>query len=239
MDLKESHILGPELVDHWYYRSKAAAMMKLLQVPVPSVILDIGAGSGYFSRYLLNRTMASVAWCVDTSYDSDSDAEEQGKAIHYRRSMVAVPADLVLLMDVLEHVNDDVGLLIDCVRSVPKEARFLVSVPAFRALWSGHDEFLGHKRRYTLHELEAVVRGAGLRVRQGAYYFGFVFPLAAATRLSGRWLRPPGGESARSQLRKHSRFVNGTLATICKAELPLLSINRLVGLSAFCLAERP
>lgn len=61
MDLKETHILGPEVVNHWYYRSKAGVMMKLLRTPAPSVILDVGAGSGYFSRYLLSRTTASVA----------------------------------------------------------------------------------------------------------------------------------------------------------------------------------
>ncbi|WP_089728830.1 class I SAM-dependent methyltransferase [Candidatus Thiosymbion oneisti] len=271
MDLKEASLLGPELTDHWYYRSKAAAMMKLLPAPAPAVILDVGAGSGYFSRYLLRRTTATVAWCIDTGYDSDADTEEAGKAIHYRRSLedVAedterrplppspqslsrpgegllrhpplerVSVDLVLLMDVLEHVDDDVGLLTDCVRKVPGGARFLVSVPAFRFLWSGHDEFLGHQRRYTLDELQAVVRRAGLRVRQGAYYFGLVFPLAAAIRLADNWLRRPGGKPAHSQLRRHGRLVNETLAAICKAELPLLSLNRVVGLSAFCVAERP
>lgn len=76
MDLKEARILGPAVAAHWYYRSKAA-MTKLLQAAAPSVILDVGAGSGYFSRYLLRRTTASVAWCVDIGYDADSDAQER------------------------------------------------------------------------------------------------------------------------------------------------------------------
>lgn len=158
--------------------------------------------------------------------------------VHYRRSVETVSADVVLLIDVLEHVDDDAGLLAHYVDRVPRGTRFLLSVPAFRVLWSEHDEFLGHKRRYTLNELEAVARRAGLRVRQGAYYFGLVFPLAAATRLSRKWLRPPGREPTRSQLRRHSRLVNGVLVMICKAELSLLTFNRVAGLSAFCLAER-
>jgi len=236
MDLKEIDILGDGIGDHWYYRSKAAAMMRLLRARAPSVILDVGAGTGFFSRYLLANTAASEAWCVDIGYACDSNAEEQGKPVRYRRSLESVAADLVLLMDVLEHVDDDVGLLAEYVRRVPHGARFLISVPAFQCLWSGHDEFLEHKRRYTLHELEHVVRRAGLQVRQSAYYFGLVFPLAAATRLANRW-RSASDKPARSELKQHSALVNSVLATMCQAELPLLAMNRLAGLTAFCLAE--
>jgi len=237
MDLKESDILATEITNHWYYRSKAAAMMRLLRASAPGLILDVGAGSGFFSRYLLSHTTASEAWCIDISYDTDSDSEEQEKPIHYRRSLEAVDASLVLLMDVLEHVEDDAGLLADYVRKVPRGAQFLISVPAFQFLWSGHDEFLEHKRRYNLKDLEDVVRHVGLQVHQSVYYFGLVFPIAAITRFVSRWIQS-NGEPAKSQLTKHSQFVNGTLTAICKAELPLMPLNRLAGLTVFCLAER-
>jgi SAM-dependent methyltransferase len=237
VDLKETAILGAEVADHWYYRSKAAAMVRLLRARPPTIILDVGAGSGFFSRYLLLHTSATQAWCVDISYPADFDSEAQGKPIYFRRSLEHVDADLVLLMDVLEHVDEDVGLLADYLGKVPLGTRFLISVPAFQLLWSGHDEFLGHRRRYTLEQLEGVARRAGLDVLQGAYFFGLVFPLAAVTRLAHRWTGsakfPP-----RSQLRRHSALVNGALAAICDAELGLLKVNRLAGLTAFCLAEK-
>ena len=238
MDVKEAAILGAQVADHWYYRSKAAAMMRLLNGQAPRVILDVGAGSGFFSGFLLEHTSATEGWCVDISYPSDSDTEQQGKPIHFRRSLEHVDADLVLLMDVLEHVDDDVGLLAACVRKVPDRARFLVSVPAFQLLWSGHDEFLEHRRRYTLDQLETVVGCSGLQVLHGTYYFGLVFPLAAATRLAHRWA---GSDNSppRSQLIRHRPWVNGALAAVCKAEIPFLAINRLAGLTAFCLAEKP
>lgn len=238
MDVKETAILGPQVADHWYYRSKAAAMTRLLHGRAPRVILDLGAGSGFFSRFLLLHTTATEAWCVDISYPDDHESEARGKPVHFRRALEPVDADLVLLMDVLEHVDDDVGLLADCVRKVPDGARFLISVPAFQLLWSGHDEFLEHRRRYTLGQLEGVARRAGLRVLQGAYYFGLVFPLAAATRLAHRWAGS-GKAPLRSQLTRHGPLVNGALAAVCKAELPLLAVNRLAGLTAFCLAEKP
>lgn len=238
MDLKETDILGDHIAEHWYYRSKAAAMMRLLGAHMPTRILDVGAGSGFFSRHILAGTDAQEAWCVDISYPEDWDDQEAGKPVHFRRHVDHVEADLVLLMDVLEHVEEDVGLLADSVARVPSGARILISVPAFRFLWSGHDVFLEHKRRYTLSQIEGVARDAGLQLGRGAYYFGGVFPIAVATRLAGR-LRAGHGETTRSQLERHHPFVNRALGALCRAELPLLPLNRLAGLTAFCVARKP
>ena len=95
--------------------------------------------------------------------------------------------------------------------------------------------FLEHKRRYTLPELEATAKRAGLSVTAGAYYFGAVFPLAAALRLAGR--RRSSASAPRSQLQRHSPVVNGILKTLCRAELPFMRRNRRFGLTAFCLAR--
>ena len=233
MDLKEVDILGADIDQHWYYRSKAAALRRLLGAEPAGSILDVGAGSGFFSRHLLRHTQAREAWCVDTSYAGDDEAEEAGKPLHFRRELEQAPADLVLLMDVLEHVDDDLALLRAYVDKVPAGCRFLITVPAFSFLWSGHDLFLEHRRRYTLGEIEALVRQAGLTVQRGAYYFGLVFPLAAAARLSG------SGKEARSQLRRHHPASNALLTALCHAELPFLPFNRLAGLSVFCLAAKP
>ncbi len=178
MDLKESDILGEDISEHWYYRSKAKAMVKFLGKKQPSAILDIGAGSGFFSRYLLDNTSAEDAWCVDIRYENDSDGFQHQKPVYFRRSIDNVEVDVVLLMDVLEHVDDDVGLLHHYVNKVPQGAQFLISVPAFQFMWSGHDVFLEHKRRYRLNVIENVAHQAGLTVKRGAYFFGAVFPQA-------------------------------------------------------------
>jgi SAM-dependent methyltransferase len=236
MDLKETDILGSDIERHWYYHSKANAMRRLLEGTAPAKILDVGAGSGFFSRHLLACTDAVEAWCVDISYEADSDEWEAGKAVHYRRSVDTVDADLVLLMDVLEHVDDDVALLKEYVDKVPDGSRFLVTVPAFQFLWSGHDDFLEHKRRYTLHQLERVVRNAGLHVKHGAYFFGAVFPIAATLRIAQKF--GSNRKPAHSQLTRHHPIANTILMSLCSMELPLLRINRTAGLTVFCLADK-
>jgi SAM-dependent methyltransferase len=234
MDLKEEDILGAGIGSHWYYRSKAAALRRAVGSLAPKRLLDIGAGSGFFSRHLLERTPAESALCVDIGYAADRDDNVGGKPVRYRRDIGPTDCDLVLMMDVLEHVDDDRWLVRHYAEKVPSGAHFLVTVPAFEFLWSGHDVFLEHKRRYRLPGIEAALRDAGLEIVRGSYYFGFVFPLAAAVRLADRNTTEP-----RSSLKKQGAVTNGILSTICAAELPLFPWNRLAGLSCFVLARKP
>src|SRR5258707_9100523 len=183
MDLKEEDILGDDIGRHWYSRSKASALRRAVGGLKPKHILDVGAGSGFFSRHLLAETEAQSALCVDIGYERERDDGVAGKPVLYRRDTGPTDCDLVLMMDVLEHVDDDRGLLCHYAAKVPPGAQLLVTVPAFGFLWSGHDVFLEHKRRYRLGEIEAVLRDAGLEVMRGSYYFGFVFPLATAVPL--------------------------------------------------------
>jgi 2-polyprenyl-3-methyl-5-hydroxy-6-metoxy-1,4-benzoquinol methylase len=234
MDLKEEDILGADIGRHWYYRSKAAALRRAVGRLAPKRILDIGAGSGFFSRHLLAEGSAQSALCVDIGYAADRDDSVAGKPVLYRRDTGPTDCDLVLMMDVLEHVDDDCGLVRLYADKVPSGAHFLATVPAFRFLWSGHDVFLEHKRRYRLPEIEKTMTDAGLEVVHGAYYFGFIFPLAAAVRLATR-----SDTSPKSSLSRQGAITNGLLTAACAAELPLFASNRLAGLSAFVLAKKP
>ena len=115
----------------------------------------------------------------------------------------------------------------------------LITVPAFQFLWSGHDVFLEHRRRYTLSQIENVARRADLRVLKGRYFFGALFPLVAAIRIRDRVQLGAGKIEAKSQLKLASSIVNSALVRIHDVErVSLFSINRLAGLTAFCLAVR-
>lgn len=238
MDLKEAGILGESAQAHWYYQSKAAAVSCYTRSLPIDGILDIGAGSGFFTRYLLQRTPAAVGTCVDTGYPCDWDEVFCGKPLHFRRACGETRANLVLLMDVLEHGDDDSALLAQYAAKVAGGARFLITVPAFKWLWSEHDVFLEHRRRYSREDLVTAVAKAGLTVLHSSYFFGLVLPLAVATRLPSRLhrqrLRP-----AKSQLRNHGWLTNTALSALCRLELPALRFNRLGGLSVFCLAAKP
>lgn len=237
MDLKEQAVLGDAAGAHWYYRAKAAAVRKAVSVFRPRNVLDVGGGSGFFSKTLLRDSTTRSALCVDPGYTQPRDEPFGDKVIRFRRECESVDADLVLMMDILEHVDDDCGLLREYVQKTPPHATFLITVPAFSFLWSEHDVYLEHRRRYTLPQLEDVVHSVGLRMIRGWYYFASVLPLAAAIRLGQRVVRRPA--APRSHLRQHAWLTNQVLYAMCMAELPLMFRNRMAGLSVFCLANRP
>lgn len=237
MDIKELSLINEDVSRHWYYKSKANAMCALLENEYPEAVLDVGAGSAFFSKYLLEHTRIERSICVDISYQFDGNSHHAGGEIIYRRFVNNVDVGLVLMMDVLEHINDDISFLKMYVDKVPKGTKFLISVPAFQFLWSGHDEFLEHKRRYNISQLERVVINAGLKIEKSTYYFAFIFPLVAIMRISAKYLKSQT-KSKKSQLTNHNWLVNKLLSWICRAELILLGFNRCAGLTVFCLCVK-
>jgi SAM-dependent methyltransferase len=236
MDLKEQEALGEQAGRHWYYRAKSAAMLRLLQGTDFDEVLDVGAGSGFFARYLLANTSCSAATCVDPNYPREWGETEAGKPIAFVHEVNRFSGHLALMMDVLEHVADDVGLLQAYAAKLPPGSRILITVPAMPWMWSGHDVFLEHYRRYTLRSLEKVIAAAGLKRISTCYYFGLTLPMAAGLRLGRRavfWRKQAPG----SDMRPQGNLTNSILLGISQLELGIFQSNRIAGLSAFALVE--
>lgn len=238
MDLKEQDALGSDAARHWYYRAKAAALDRVVG-PTPGAVLDVGAGAGFFARHLLERG-ASSAVCVDPGYERDWDEQVAGRPIAFRRSPHTGPVDVVLMMDVLEHVDDDVGLARSVVGAAAPGTLVVVTVPAFQWMWSGHDVFLEHRRRYTLAGAQRVLTAAGLAAPEGRYLYGLVLPLAAATRVPARLLHQARGRALppASQMKPVGAVANAVLSAVCAIEARLPG-NRLAGLTAMAWGRVP
>ena len=234
MDIKELGQLDGPPEEHWYYASKFALLSNAVEALGARHVVDIGAGSGVFSRLLLERTACASALCVDPAYEVGEDVEIGGKLLRFRRQYDGSPVDLVLMMDVLEHVDDDVALLRDVKgQMAPGTPRF-VTVPAFTFLWSAHDVFLEHRLRYTRATLQAALRSAGLKIDWTRYFYAVIFPLAAAVRFLGRGRTPSSG----SDLRPVPGFVAAVLKAALRLELRFLfPYLRLPGLSVVALAR--
>ena len=241
MDLKEEKAIGGDPSRHWYYISKGRAIKSLLGDKPIKQLMDVGAGSGVFSKMLVNEGRAASAICVDPGYEADFVGARASGKIEYRRSVDKVDADTVLMADVIEHVDDDVALVRDYADLAAPGTRFLISVPAFQFLWSDHDEFLEHRRRYTLASLKQTIERAGLVPKDTRYFFGMLFPAVAAMRLvSGRLGAGRSAKEAESQLKPAPVWLNASLVAIHDLErLALFPFNRLAGVTAFCLAEKP
>lgn len=139
-------------------------------------VLDVGAGDSFFAETLLARLpVGSSVTCVDPSYPESWLGErelEGGRRLSLRRDSPNELFDWIVLLDVLEHVEDDGALLRDLIPRLGAEGQFLISVPAYQWLYTDHDTQLGHVRRYAPTKLIERIRESGLKARLHGGLFG-------------------------------------------------------------------
>jgi hypothetical protein len=210
-------------------------------------VLDIGSGdawmSGQVKRELQRPDAELVAW--DTNY-TDDDLQQLGKnGVQVTRAAPAGRFDLVMLLDVLEHVQDDVTMLRELVeRHVAPGATIVVTVPAWPQLRSRHDEVLLHHRRYTNASARALLAGAGLDITlSGGVFHGLLLQRAGAVVAEKLFVPPRDEEHGVGHWRGGralTSLITGVLAAESKASLALAERGvDAPGLSFFALCTRP
>jgi SAM-dependent methyltransferase len=121
--------------------------------------------------------------------------------------------DLIVLLDVLEHLDEDAASLRALHSRLTPDGWLLITVPAYPFLWSQHDVALHHKRRYLMSSLRRVVSSAGYTVRYVSYFNSLLFPLIAGVRLLQRLFG--GGQKANSTMppKRLNQLLTGLFAS--------------------------
>jgi SAM-dependent methyltransferase len=82
------------------------------------------------------------------------------------------------LFDVIEHVENRTFLLTEVFRCLHKDGKLVITVPAFKWLWSVADNDVGHHLRYSRGTLKRELRKNGFDVQSSKYmFFSLVFPI--------------------------------------------------------------
>lgn len=162
----ENHLGGAEGARYRKYQ------YDLIEPYVGRSMLELGSGLGDFSEQFLNRldylaVSDNDAYCLAelaSRYAARTDVEVLELAlpceIKIRRQV-----DTVVMMNVLEHVNDDVSALRDLAACVEVGGHLVIWVPGYQRLYGDFDRLVGHCRRYSPVTLRAAVEAAGLTVR--------------------------------------------------------------------------
>lgn len=144
--------------------------------------------------------------------------------------------DLVTLLEVLEHVDDDMNGLKEVNRILKPKGIFFISVPAFPFLWSSHDYASHHKRRYTKSDLLKKLTESGFRVLNITYFDSFLFPVILIYRF---WTNMRGKEPYKSNFIDYPWVVNGFLKLIfCSEAFFLKYFNFPLGVSLLVIAKK-
>ncbi len=252
------HRLHDELDDtHWWFAARRRIVLQVLRAALHGrpgtggaaaepAILDIGCGGGANLRELARLGDACGLDAEPSAVEAA--ARRSGCDVRLGRLPGSVPFepgrfDVVTLLDVLEHIEDDAGALAAIERLLKPGGLLLCTVPAYRFLWSEHDVANQHRRRYTRPQLRARLEGAGLRIRKLTYYNTFLFlPIAAVRVARGRpGAGDPGpGAEARPDLGSVPAPVNAVLRTVFAAERHWLRVGSFpFGVSVLALAQKP
>ena len=155
-----------------------------------STWLDVGAGDAWFAtdlRRQLEPDAAITCWDINYAPEDVGALDTADGRIELAAVRPTTRFSRVLLLDVIEHVQDDATFLADVVSDLLEpDGRVLISVPAYQSLFSAHDTALGHFRRYTPSQLEAVAARAGLRVDAAGGLFASLLVARAMTKLKER-----------------------------------------------------
>ncbi len=211
---------------HWWYRARREVLCSLVarHVPPGSEIVDFGSGMGATAVGLRDLGYQVVA--ADRSGDALEVCRERGLPTIDLNHEWLPPGgtDCVLACDVLEHVEDDVGLLIRLRAALRPNGRLIATVPAYEWLWSGEDYVSEHVRRYTRKSLKRHLQGAGFRALRCSYFNTILFPLIVAVILSKRLFRPR--DMYRSNIEAVPGWENAILTRLFALEAPLLRSAR-------------
>jgi ubiquinone/menaquinone biosynthesis C-methylase UbiE len=226
---------------HWWYRSKAALVATALRrTGLPRArrgwLIDIGGGSGGVTTMLGWPSDRVVL--VEGNAALATGARRRHGLAAVLTSVRQVPfadgaAEVVCLLDVIEHFHDPVAALAEAARVLERDGRLVVNVPAHQWLWSAFDEQVGHVRRYTRQALRTELASVGFKPLLLSHIFSWLVP--------PMWLkrRALSGGAAEIGHDQSSLAIDAAARALTSAEGTLLGRASLpLGTSVLCVATR-
>lgn len=191
----------------------------------PLRVLDIGGGRGI----LREQVEGNTAWTVDyTDLNLDAlkrSASQRGRNLYYdvreENPSLINSYDIILLMDVLEHVHNTQPFLKSTLAHLKPEGLLLVNVPAIQTLYSAYDEAMGHYRRYNKGRLRREFCGLDIEIIDLRYWGFSMLPLLIARKLILSVRTLPTGKIIRFGFKVRNKIINRIATTVGKIETTL------------------
>lgn len=215
-------------------------------------VLDIGCGDVWLIENLSETFENAHFTAVDTAFTPEileqyreslpADKFSLGADLKISLKERNKKIDLILLLDVIEHIEDEIDFLkqLSKLSQIDSSTVFLITVPAYQDLFCSHDTFLGHYRRYTNKSLKNRLEKAGLKARRTGYFFSsLILPralikLAETSGLKSKKAKGIGDYQAKAI----DGLIENTLYTDYQISKSLRSLGlKLGGLSNYAIAS--
>jgi SAM-dependent methyltransferase len=244
MDADAFRLMASHEDHHWWFVGRRAVIDAILDratLPPGASVLEAGCGTGG-NLYLLERRGRVAAF--EPSFEArELASEKHGRGVEVRSGELphdlpfeTEAFDLVVALDVLEHIRPDGDALAALVSLARPGGWILVTVPAHPVLWGAHDRRLHHVRRYRRSGLRRICDASGAQVVFTTAFNSILAPLAVTLRLAERVLPISFG----NQERMPPRAINRILAAAFSLEGTIVRRTGLrFGLSYAVLLRRP
>lgn len=165
-------------------------------------VLDMGCGDSWFVEQLAKDFPQHHYYGVDIAFSDDllvqlnqrlaSEPIDLFHSLADAAPGITEPVDIVLLLDVIEHIEDEIEFLqwMQTFSIIQPSTRFFITVPAYQSLFCQHDVFLAHYRRYTTQSAQTRLKEAHLQIEQQGYFFTSLLP-PRALQVAKQRLNPP------------------------------------------------
>lgn len=234
--------------NHWWFIGRRTIIFKIFERYLPQhhntqprAVLDVGCGTGLNLQYLGHFGQARG---IDIAEEAVQYCHERGiQNVQQIEPSLPLPFednsfDLITLLDVLEHIDDDQNTLCELFRILKPNGMLLLTVPAYRFLWGTQDEVNDHKRRYTAPEIDAILAKTGFTLHRLSYFNTLLFPVIAGVRLIRKVLPKPTKLKSDNSMTKPG-VINTLLAKLFASEMILLKFCNLpFGVSIIGIASK-
>lgn len=187
---EQVYITNYELEDtYWWFVARNRIIIELTNkyttLAPYDYVLDFGCGTGGFAS-LLAKNYNVI--CIDSSEIAIEYCKTRGLSLAYQTTIEEFnPEDIkikaIFALDVIEHIDDDIGTLARLHQVLEPNGYLIVTVPAYKWLWSNHDILHMHKRRYTKKQLKAIISQTGFEMKYISYFNFFLFLPAILKRI--------------------------------------------------------
>jgi len=184
-----AELFQQEIGNYWF-RSRNRLLIQVLQrfFPNASSLLEIGCGTGFvllgfkqaFPHLQLygSELFSEGLVFANQRLPGVTLLQMDARCIPYEMEF-----DVIGAFDVLEHIQEDEGVLSQMFHAVRPGGGILVTVPQHRFLWSVVDKHAFHKRRYSRRELVDKVERAGFHVIRTTSFVSLLLPFLLLSRL--------------------------------------------------------
>ena len=229
---------------HWWFLGRRVIIFDVIKrfCGSPSgKALDVGLGTGINGEFL-----SKAGYLVDGVEDSDEAirfVEKNYPSLSVLKtsfpsfSIASESYKLVTMLDVIEHIEDDMSALKAAYHALVPGGRVVITTPAFPFLWTKHDELAHHKRRYRKKELKTKLEEVGFETLFISYFNFFLFPAIATFRILGKLLSK---ESVNSDFSSTPNFLNLPFTKLFSSEHFLMRFFSLpFGVSIIVVGKKP